>query len=386
MPSDTLSESYQRRIPAVVVAILVVMAFESLNGIVLKTFPLYPGQRAAGVVWTLVLSAATILNLNRRVSRYLWIVGLVLSGVATWEFFDLHEDLTSNLEFNRHLWERALPALYGLIFGPLAWTPAALLIGVFGPRQASRRAREGLYQVRVPTDAAFHVVFVHGVDGHWRETWQVSGRENCFWPEWIADGFPEAGVWSLQYNVATSRWRGITMPLLFRGGSVLDICRNYGVFARPTIFVAHSFGGLVVKSMWRHAWDNEQQDVKESVAGVIFIATPHQDAALASFMQNVFVSLPTRPTVTVKDLTYANPLLLDLNDWYLNHPIRKNIVYYETQATKGITVVNAASARMPGVDAVAMPHDHILICKPETRDDQIVLSVKRNIEEIKREF
>ncbi len=61
------------------------------------------------------------------------------------------------------------------------------------------------------------VVFVHGLDGDARTTWQQSSTEpNTFWPAWLSGDFPTIGVWSLGYEVASSAWKGHAMPLVGR--------------------------------------------------------------------------------------------------------------------------------------------------------------------------
>jgi hypothetical protein len=253
--------------------------------------------------------------------------------------------------------------------------------------------RDELHPVNVPADARFNIVFIHGVDGHWQNTWRSSAGDDHDWTRWVARGFPQAAVWSLHYNAATLVWRGSTMPLSFRARNVLDLFDNKELFRLPTVFIVHSFGGLVIKQLWRFAQDSGRQDVKQSIRGVIFIATPHFGSLLANYLDNIFLKLPARPTITVKDLEYSAPSLLDLNDWYRDHPVPRNYVYFETQPTKLfgsidlVQVVDAVSAD-PGLSStvlrwkVAITADHITICKPRDPGDQIAESVNRALKEI----
>ena len=97
--------------------------------------------------------------------------------------------------------------------------------------------------------------------------------------------------------------------------------------------------------------------------------------------------------MTIEDLRYAANALVDLNDWYRDHPVPLNFVYFETQPTlvagalKTVLVVDAVSAE-PGLSKDVFPYkklaidaDHLTICKPR-RGDQVDESVERVLKEI----
>jgi hypothetical protein len=237
--------------------------------------------------------------------------------------------------------------------------------------------------VSPPNDQLIHVVFVHGVDGDHTRTWGE-------WPRWVAGDFPEAAVGLLRYAAATSEWSGQSMGLLDRGENVLALLKNARVFDRPTLMIAYSFGGLVVKQVWRFANERNDEKVKNALRGVVFIATPHHGAALANFASALSRVMPTLSTQVVRDLRLSTPVAENLHNWYRDSPIEYNWAFRETQKVRffrwwprGVLVVDQASAD-PGirlVHAEPLTANHIEISRPALPTSQIAVSVKRHIED-----
>lgn len=228
--------------------------------------------------------------------------------------------------------------------------------------QGEQQGRESTLRAAfLPAAPVADVVFVHGLGGSATGTWGFEpGTLN--WSSWLSRDFPNVNIWAVDYPASPTAWLGHTMPLVVRAKNLLGLLSVYGVGERPVVFVAHSFGGLLVKQMLRLAQD-DKLSFRKQVAGVLFLATPHGGAILAS-VARIFSVL--QPSVTISELEASAPILLDLSDWF-----RKNVqatgvgVLYETTPYRGVMVVDAASAD-PGIataDVIAVDHDHISIAK-----------------------
>lgn len=219
------------------------------------------------------------------------------------------------------------------------------------------------------------VIFIHGLGGHPQKTWHPQGKydDNNFWPTWLGEDLPDVGIWSLGYEVEPFKWKGNTMPLADRATNILALLDSYAIGEKPLIFVTHSFGGLLVKQMLRHAQDFGEprwKAIVEQTRGIIFLSTPHSGSDMASWIK--YIGNILRTTVSVEELEAHHSRLRELNNLYRNHPHLHRIpmeVYCEKQKTNGILVVNETSADpgIKGVIPIPMDDDHISICRPEKK-------------------
>jgi alpha-beta hydrolase superfamily lysophospholipase len=231
-------------------------------------------------------------------------------------------------------------------------------------------------------DRVGDVVFVHGLNGDPRASW--SSTEANFWPHWLAQDCPMLGIWSIGYNAAASAWRGTAMSLFDRANNLLAELQAEGVGTKPLCFIAHSMGGLLVKQMLRNA-DSVAPEFhlfSSAVRGVIFLATPHTGSNLANLVH--YLKFFLRPTVAVRELENAASALRELNLWYRQNADRLNIktqVYFETQRTHGVQVVDEDSAD-PGirdVTPIGIDASHITIAKPASRESLVYSRIKQSV-------
>jgi len=66
---------------------------------------------------------------------------------------------------------------------------------------------------------------------------------------------PQLGVWSLNYAVSASAWKGHSMPLVDRANNILDLFALEDIGQRPLALICHSLGGLLMKQVLRNARD-----------------------------------------------------------------------------------------------------------------------------------
>jgi len=167
------------------------------------------------------------------------------------------------------------------------------------------------------------------------------------------------------------------MSLPDRASQVLDRMVQAHLGERPLFFICHSLGGLLVKQILRKADDADDDPRRKQVAtntrAVLFLATPHAGATLASLL-NAFRQI-FGTTVSIDDLRAHDPHLRDLYDWYRKHSDGldiKTVTYFETRPFKGVTIVSPTSAQAGvGADAVGLDEDHLSIAKPRDRDAQV---------------
>lgn len=235
-------------------------------------------------------------------------------------------------------------------------------------------------------DRKVDVIFVHGLGGDAFSTWK-SG-EGASWPHWLGEDLPEVGVWSLDYAASPSKWgslgrlmgdrdAGHAMALPDRAAQVLDSLVLDGFGERPLFFICHSLGGLLVKQILRTSGDSvdpRRRRVAEQTRAVLFLATPHAGATLASIADRFRAVFGA--TVSIEDLKAHDAHLRDLYNWYRNHSVALGITtrtYFELRGVGGVLPIVDATSAQPGVgdDAIGLDEDHFSIVKPRSRDAQV---------------
>ena len=147
---------------------------------------------------------------------------------------------------------------------------------------------EGLHEIANTTNRgqATDVVFVHGLGGASHSTWR-HGKEGTarhfFWPEELGKDLPQC-IWTVGYPAGFTALGKPGMIIEKRAGNLSQKLANAGLGARPLLFVTHSMGGLVVKSLIvgsQTLADADRKRLASVIRGIVFCATPHRGSAFA---------------------------------------------------------------------------------------------------------
>ena len=173
-----------------------------------------------------------------------------------------------------------------------------------------------LHEPRDEQSVIADLVFVHGLQGHPRRTWQSSvtpqqhtlGRHpfkrwkagssdkegtGVFWPaDLIPQDFPNLRVLTYGYDSKVTGYYASSKSkngIFDHGNSLLNALNRErtNLSNRPIIFVAHSLGGLVVKQAIvearKRANSGDIHNIYTSARAVIFFGTPHRGSDSASW-------------------------------------------------------------------------------------------------------
>ena len=238
-------------------------------------------------------------------------------------------------------------------------------------------------------------MFIHGLGGDAFKTWSNDKNYENSWPYWLGKELPDVGVWSIGYAASPislprmlgwiRHWwpeAGQAMALPDRALHLLDKLQRAGIGQRPLIFICHSLGGLVAKQILRTSRDTlgasprsiRLAQVANNTRAVMFLATPHTGAALATKLDRFRNEFGT--TVSMADLKAHDAHLRNLMNWYREHAPQvgiETITYYEgLDVANALLIVDETSSH-PGVGATPIQLDktHISIAKPLNEGEDV---------------
>ncbi|CAH0055794.1 unnamed protein product [Clonostachys solani] len=238
---------------------------------------------------------------------------------------------------------------------------------------------------------SYSIVAVHGLNGHRGKTWTAKMEFTGF-VIFSLTIFPEP----VSSAGATMQTRMLSLVFLYDHARTLvsDLNRKRKLTnssQRPIIFIAHSLGGIVLKSALIHSDAArqgallEQQSVKLSTYGILFMGTPHQGGngvQLGRILANivsVFVAandcilkhLERDSEWLLQQLGQYGPISSDRDEicnsgWYIPLPLLGNLVAEPRQ------VVPRASAVVPGqadAESILIHADHKNMVKFLSKQD-----------------
>ena len=247
---------------------------------------------------------------------------------------------------------------------------------------------------------ALHVIFVHGLGGEARSTWMHNPKDHTtLWPNWIGEDIG-CHVWVAEYAAAPSGWTADAMHLADLGEALFAALQAESTFqGSRLVLIGHSLGGLVIKSGMTQAaslGDPRRVALLDTVAGVVFVGTPHQGSSLAKLADRLRVILRTNPQVT--NMVRDDVWLKLINSQFRNLQYQRRFwvrVLFETKVTyiswktlffltwpwQLIVDPNSSDPGIAGVVPTGIDGDHIEIAKPKSRE---VLAHKALVEFLAR--
>jgi len=176
------------------------------------------------------------------------------------------------------------------------------------------------------TSDGIDIVAIHGLNGHYLQTWTDEGTGVNWLKDLIPKVVPKARVMSFSYNSmlqfskSTSDVSTFSLQLL---EAMVAERRSLDESGRPVIFICHSLGGLVFKQAYLLASDHaSHRTLKTRFQGVIFFGTPHRGSVIASWAKRAanvlqFASLNTSTnTQLAKDLEPSSKKLRYISDTF----------------------------------------------------------------------
>ncbi|KAL6771089.1 hypothetical protein ACKKBF_B33870 [Auxenochlorella protothecoides x Auxenochlorella symbiontica] len=242
-----------------------------------------------------------------------------------------------------------------------------------------------------PGTPLMDVVFVHGIRGGAFATWRQEGsprpgkgaafEHHACWPAaWLSEELPEARLLTVEYAAPASGWEGESLPFEHTVAQLAGMLLDAGVGARPTVFVCHSMGGVLVKELLAQAQAKEQGHAWHKLAcntlGLVSYAVPHSGSRLADLgWQLRYVG--GFPAGAVAHLKTSELHLEDVNAAVRGMHRRGGLAvlsFGEGKPTRVAyikTLVVPLESAYPGYGEffVLPSHDHVSACKPTDRSD-----------------
>ncbi|KAI9765368.1 MAG: Ras GTPase ras2 [Geoglossum simile] len=288
------------------------------------------------------------------------------------------------------------PSVIGEHAPPISSSPA--LTGSTGavPKQVATTLRPkirsiGFSKISDPPNAEVDIVFVHGLQGHPERSWANSpekpkpslrerllrrsvgvsaAAESVYWPyDFLCKHSDFASsrilIWGYDTKVIRELFGASDQQNISQHGNNLMVMlqqERKSDPTRPLIFVAHSLGGIIVKTVLnisRHSTHQPQYlTIYSSTAGVIFLGTPHGGSGsadwglLASNLTKLALQGPSRRVL--KGLKPNSELLENLRRSFLQMLEDGHFSihsFYETLPMFGLY----------GLDGLVVPYDSALV-------------------------
>ncbi len=235
--------------------------------------------------------------------------------------------------------------------------------------------------------AGKHVIFIHGLGGHYKNTWSCGRDKNVSWPAWLAENESDVCVWSIEYESKVAYFIDDTMAFKDRAANIAEsLFIKKELKDGEIILIGHSMGGLIIKQIIRIAQDrkhfsDEANNLISRITGTAFIGTPHAGSDLSTIGNMLPVRLAMSliklsPSAATLYLYRNNADLRELNGWsrdWMRQYKTSTLSLGETKNTGFLGWIVKPDSADAGFNAhlILVDKDHSSICKPDDREDQV---------------
>lgn len=218
-------------------------------------------------------------------------------------------------------------------------------------------------------------VFIHGLTGDRETTW--AHENGNFWPTKLSWSLPEHNFVTYGYNIGIFKLgSGNNSDLFYDLGQSLAsavIAFKQSTPSRPTIFIAHGFGGLLVQAALLLSRDNDQfADLLRNTVGIFFIGTPQSSDSIKSLgriIPNLYKCGSESTETSLDPLDVNLDVLGSVSESFrqmlLNEGINIRIFcFYETVEVEGIgLILPKEAAVIDNYDNAPLAFNHIEMTK-----------------------
>ncbi|KAF2131995.1 hypothetical protein P153DRAFT_310495 [Dothidotthia symphoricarpi CBS 119687] len=256
----------------------------------------------------------------------------------------------------------------------------------------------GLTLLHDPPEPLIDVIFVHGLRGGSVKTWSKNDDSQYFWPQaWLPQepDLQHVRIHTFGYNSDWAERKESILNVHDFGKDLLGEIRTNPYLraskVSPIILIGHSMGGLVIKKTYILARrDSATQDLAARIQCLIFLATPHRGASLASALGNMLRAagmFSVKPFLS--DLEKNSPGLDMINDDFRHYADEVRLLsFYETLrlnlGVQSALIVEKDSASIGLKHERIQPlnADHRTVCKFSSTHDPNYIKVKNALASI----